>query len=84
MSKSLLVNHEFGKIKSGDGVNRGAVELEKGSGTMTNASAIKLVSADGTEAYLFIENDGTVLLNPTLPIVNAPSNSTIQGSEAQN
>ena len=80
MSKSLLVNHELGKIKSGDGVNRGVLELDRGSSVTAGAGYIKLVPVDGiTPRYLFIDDTGDLRIHTAAP--TGDTNGTIVGTQ---
>lgn len=55
----------------GDGSTvRGVVGIDKGSGTTANMAYIRMQSADGTDYYLFIEDDGTVKVHTAVPSAN--------------
>lgn len=41
-----------------------------GDGTTSAPSYIKLVSANGTPRYIFVENDGTVKVHTAVPTAN--------------
>lgn len=58
---------------------RGVLGLDKGSGTMSNMSYIRMQSADGTDHYLFIEDDGTVKVHTAVPSAN--SDGSVVGAQ---